>query len=230
MGWGRTSSPSGLFKEYLVVITPQTALWSARAVRPGACRPRCVRPFTGSARARCPAQHGPKVSVWFVRLPLYMVLNKYTPSAAWSLIPAPQSNVCGRKDYNVGAFDASVNVQSGHKQTLLNSLHCWICCTVIFPCDNKSSSQSVLSAPWRAPLCSMPSFRKESVCSPLLTLLRAKTSPENGSDKTPEGVPPVLSFAFISLTAALGHDRELILSHGLTGDRLPSSQLLHVFF
>ncbi|KAJ4941404.1 hypothetical protein JOQ06_011283, partial [Pogonophryne albipinna] len=37
-----------------------TALWSARAVRPGACRPRCVRPFTGSAHARCPAQHGPK--------------------------------------------------------------------------------------------------------------------------------------------------------------------------
>jgi len=39
MVWGGTSSPSGLFKEYLVVITPQTALWSTRAIQPGACSP-----------------------------------------------------------------------------------------------------------------------------------------------------------------------------------------------
>lgn len=60
MGWGGTSFPSGLFKEYLLVITPQTALWSAWAVQPGACKPRCVQPFTG--KTRCPAENGLKVA------------------------------------------------------------------------------------------------------------------------------------------------------------------------
>ncbi|KAI9543662.1 hypothetical protein NQZ68_008709 [Dissostichus eleginoides] len=79
MGWGRTSSPSGLFKEYLVVITPQTALWSARAVRPGACRPRCVRPFTALHTHAAPHNMDPR----------YIIETPACDLESWSVTAAP---------------------------------------------------------------------------------------------------------------------------------------------
>lgn len=235
MGWGGTSSPSGLFKEYLVEITPQTALLSARAIQPGACQPRCVQPFTGTAR--CPAQVDSRSPPdCFLRLPIFRVLNKYRASAPWILIPLwPEPTLFGYKGWILWGdilisgcvFCPQICPKVTNKEpdkpfATLAQLQQWLLRVWQW-------IQDLFRMPPKLPgeLCKLSLFGcplKESGCSPLLTLLREKTSPKNGSDKTPEGVLLALICSFIWWTAAYGCERELILSHARTRDRAPFLQ------
>lgn len=101
VGWDLI--PICLFREYLVIITPhpppQTALWSARAVQPGACKPCCVQPFTGTAH--CRAENGPKVTTWFCTFPLKSF--NYRPTAGWSPVLASLLTLLS-KDFDIQIF------------------------------------------------------------------------------------------------------------------------------
>lgn len=231
VGWDLI--PICLFREYLVIITPhpppQTALWSARAVQPGACKPCCVQPFTGTAH--CRAENGPKVTTWFCTFPLKSF--NYIPTAGWSPVLASLLTLLS-KDFDIeifffqrifSNFSGRKNITSSVKQTRFPVQTC--CRRDFWDCAHKSRISLILP-PSSLESCSvlvwLPSFRKESVSSPLLTLLKDKTSSENGFEKPPEGRSSG-SVSFYFLLSASAHGQRIDFSSW--SDRGQSSIIYH---